>query len=128
VALAGFGLDSLIETRLGSGRITTVAASAGPHLSFSDAPPFNWPRWGDYSFAQPDPDGYGVWLATEYIPPAADQDPHPGRTHVTAACREGGWKLGRRSQSPVAFEPFNGASKPAAASADLGLPKTRLER
>ena len=62
-------------TRLGSGRITTVAAGTGPHLSFSVAPSFNSPRWGDYSFAQPDPDGYGVWLATEYIPPAADQDP-----------------------------------------------------
>src|SRR6185312_2876088 len=62
-------------TRLGSGRITTVAAGTGPHLSFSDAPPFNSPRWGDYSFAQPDPSGVGVWLATEYNPPAADQDP-----------------------------------------------------
>jgi hypothetical protein len=62
-------------TTLGSGRITTVAAGAGPHLSFSDAPPNDTARWGDYSFAQPDPDGNGVWLATEYIPPAADQDP-----------------------------------------------------
>jgi hypothetical protein len=62
-------------TRLGSGQITTVAAGAGPHLSFSDAPPFNSARWGDYSFAQPDPDGNGVWMSTEYIPPAADQDP-----------------------------------------------------
>jgi hypothetical protein len=62
-------------TTLGSGKITTVAAGAGAHLSFSDAPPFNEPRWGDYSFAQPDPNGGGIWLATEYIPPAADQDP-----------------------------------------------------
>ena len=61
-------------TTLGSGRITTVAAGAGPHLSFSDAP-YDTARWGDYSFAQPDPDGNGVWLATEYIPPAANQDP-----------------------------------------------------
>ena len=53
-----------------------MAAGAGPHLSFSDAPPYNTARWGDYSFAQPDPDGYGIWLATEYIPPAADQDPY----------------------------------------------------
>ena len=60
---------------LGSGKITTVAAGAGPHLSFSDAPPFNEPRWGDYSFTALDPDGSGVWLATEYIPPKADQDP-----------------------------------------------------
>ena len=62
-------------TTLGSGRITTVAAGAGPHVSFSDAPPYDTARWGDYSFAQPDPDGNGVWLATEYIPPTAHQDP-----------------------------------------------------
>jgi hypothetical protein len=62
-------------TTLGSGRITTVAAGAGPHVSFSDAPPYDTARWGDYSFAQPDPGGNGVWLATEYIPPTAHQDP-----------------------------------------------------
>ena len=66
---------SAAYTALGSGKITTVAAGTGPHLSFSDAPPFNEPRWGDYSFAQPDPSGIGVWLATEYIPSAADQNP-----------------------------------------------------
>jgi hypothetical protein len=60
---------------LGSDAITTVASGAGPHLSFSDAPPFNEPRWGDYSFTALDPDGSGIWLATEYIPPAANQDP-----------------------------------------------------
>jgi hypothetical protein len=60
---------------LGSNRIITVAAGAGPHKSFSDAAPFFDPRWGDYSFAQVDPSGAGVWLATEYIPPAGDQDP-----------------------------------------------------
>src|SRR6201996_4150775 len=63
-------------TLLGSGRITTVAAGSGPHLSFSDAPPFNSARWGDYSFVAPDPDGSGLWLATEYIPPKADWDPY----------------------------------------------------
>ncbi len=42
---------SAAYTRLGSGRITTVAAGTGPHLSFSDVPPFDEPRWGDYSFA-----------------------------------------------------------------------------
>jgi len=62
-------------TRVGSGRITTVASGAGAHLSFTDAPPFNQPRWGDYSFVAADPAGTGIWLATEYIPPAADQDP-----------------------------------------------------
>lgn len=63
-------------TTLGSGTITTVAAGAGPHLSFSDAPPYDTARWGDYSFAAIDPDGTGIWLATEYIPPAAFQDPY----------------------------------------------------
>jgi len=62
-------------TTLGSNTITTVAAGGGPHVSFSDAPPFNQARWGDYSFAVPAPDGKGIWLATEYIPPAAFQDP-----------------------------------------------------
>jgi hypothetical protein len=66
---------SAAYTTLGSSKITTVAAGAGPHLSFSDAPPYNESRWGDYSFTALDPDGSGVWLATEYIPPASDQDP-----------------------------------------------------
>lgn len=65
---------SAAYTVLGSHRIFTVAAGTGPHLSFSDAL-FNEARWGDYSFAQVDPNGTGIWLATEYIPPAADQDP-----------------------------------------------------
>jgi hypothetical protein len=64
---------SAAYTVLGSHRILTVAAGTGPHLSFSDAL-FNEARWGDYSFAQVDPSGLGVWLATEYIPSAADQD------------------------------------------------------
>jgi hypothetical protein len=58
------------------GPVRTVAAGAGPHLSFTDAPPYSTPRWGDYSMAVPDPDGSGIWMATEYIPPAADQDPY----------------------------------------------------
>lgn len=62
-------------TTLGSNTIRIVAAGAGPHVSFSDAPPFNSARWGDYSFAVPAPDGRGIWLATEYIPPTAFQDP-----------------------------------------------------
>jgi hypothetical protein len=66
---------SAAYTVLGSNRIKTVGAGTGPHLSFADAPPFNSPRWGDYSFAQVDPSGAGVWLATEYIPSAADQNP-----------------------------------------------------
>jgi hypothetical protein len=67
---------SAAYTTVGSGRITTVASGAGPHLSFSDTAPYFEPRWGDYSFVALDPTGSGVWLATEYIPPAADQDPY----------------------------------------------------
>jgi hypothetical protein len=62
-------------TTVNSPTIKTVAAGAGPHVSFSDGPPFNQARWGDYSFSARDPSGNGVWLATEYIPPAASQDP-----------------------------------------------------
>jgi hypothetical protein len=61
-------------TTLGSNTVTVVAAGAGPHMSFSDAL-FKVARWGDYSFAALDPDGSGIWLATEYIPPTAFQDP-----------------------------------------------------
>jgi hypothetical protein len=60
-------------TTLGSKKITTVAAGAGPHVSFSDVL-FNEPRWGDYSFVAPSPNGKGVWMATEYIPAAPDQN------------------------------------------------------
>jgi hypothetical protein len=66
---------SAAYTTLGSRTITTVAAGTSPHVSFSDAPPYNTPRWGDYSFAALDPSGSGIWLATEYIPAASDQDP-----------------------------------------------------
>jgi hypothetical protein len=31
-------------------------------------------RWGDYSFAVPDPNGTDLWMATEYVPPGL-QDP-----------------------------------------------------
>jgi hypothetical protein len=33
----------------------------------------NATRWGDYSFAVPDPTSHSAWLATEYIPPASSQ-------------------------------------------------------
>ncbi|HEY7143552.1 MAG TPA: hypothetical protein VH637_04835 [Streptosporangiaceae bacterium] len=58
---------------LGSQTITTVAAGSAPHQSFTDSPPFSNARWGDYSFAVPDLENGGVWLATEYIPPPAFQ-------------------------------------------------------
>ena len=61
-------------TTVNSPTIKTVGAGAGPHVSFAEVQ-FNQARWGDYSFAVPDPSGNGVWLATEYIPPPASQDP-----------------------------------------------------
>jgi hypothetical protein len=65
---------SAAYTVLGSHRIIRVANGTGAHVSFSDVL-FQQARWGDYSFGQVDPSGAGIWLATEYIPPAANQDP-----------------------------------------------------
>jgi hypothetical protein len=48
------------------GRIRVVAGGSGPYDP-------NATRWGDYSFAIADPSGDGIWMATEYIPPAARQ-------------------------------------------------------
>jgi hypothetical protein len=66
--------QSAAYTVLGSHRIVTVANGTSAHVSFSDVL-FAQARWGDYSFAQVDPSGVGIWLATEYIPPVANQDP-----------------------------------------------------
>ncbi|HEX9040747.1 MAG TPA: hypothetical protein VF838_06920, partial [Trebonia sp.] len=62
-------------TVLGKPAITIVGAGSGPHFSFSDAPPFNSPRWGDYSWATTDPVTGNAFFATEYIPPTAEYDP-----------------------------------------------------
>ncbi|MGH3294863.1 MAG: hypothetical protein ACRDP7_23995 [Trebonia sp.] len=59
---------------LGRPGIEVVALGSGAHLSFSDAPPFNSPRWGDYSWAAPDPESSQIWMATEYIPPTSEWD------------------------------------------------------
>ena len=61
-------------TTVSSSTIKTVGAGTGPHLSFSPVL-FNESRWGDYSFAAVDPSGKSIWMATEYIPPPASQDP-----------------------------------------------------
>jgi hypothetical protein len=61
-------------TLIGKPAITIVGAGAGPHTSYADAPPFNSPRWGDYSWATTDPETGGIWMATEYIPPASEWD------------------------------------------------------
>ena len=58
------------------GAIHIAASGNGPHLSFSDTiPVIGTPRWGDYSAAVLDPNGADIWLATEYIPAPASQDP-----------------------------------------------------
>jgi hypothetical protein len=57
---------------LGRPGIHIVGAGSGPHLSFSDAPPYSTPRWGDYSWAGPDPESGQIWMATEYIPPTSE--------------------------------------------------------
>ena len=43
-----------------------AAAGTGPYAKDST-------RWGDYSFAVPDPTSDAAWLASEYIPPVASQ-------------------------------------------------------
>jgi hypothetical protein len=59
---------------LGRPGIEIVGLGSGPHFSFADAPPFNSPRWGDYSWAAPDPESSQIWMATEYIPPTSEWD------------------------------------------------------
>jgi hypothetical protein len=43
-----------------------AAAGTGPYDAKAT-------RWGDYSFAVPDPTSDSAWLATEYIPPKSSQ-------------------------------------------------------
>ncbi|MGH3265648.1 MAG: hypothetical protein ACRDNS_27060 [Trebonia sp.] len=59
-------------SQLGRPGIQIVAPGSGAHLSFSDAPPYDSARWGDYSWATSDPESGQIWMATEYIPPASE--------------------------------------------------------
>jgi hypothetical protein len=61
-------------TAIGRPGITIVGPGSGPHTSFADAPPFNSPRWGDYSWATTDPESGDIFMATEYIPPTSEWD------------------------------------------------------
>ncbi len=54
------------EGRRSFAPVKVVAAGTGPYDP-------NATRWGDYSYAVLDTSGRSVWLATEYIPPAASQ-------------------------------------------------------
>lgn len=64
---------SAAYSALGSGVINIVAAGTGPHLSFADGAPFFRARWGDYTAASVLPGTHGIWFATEYVPPLANQ-------------------------------------------------------
>ncbi len=48
------------------GPIRIAAPGSGPYSPVST-------RWGDYSFATLDPNGEGIWLATEYVPAVSRQ-------------------------------------------------------
>jgi hypothetical protein len=50
------------------GSLNLAAAGTGPYNLDST-------RWGDYSWAIPDPSGGSFWMATEYIPPLSSQTP-----------------------------------------------------
>jgi hypothetical protein len=61
---AAFALLSANGSNFGTP--TVAAAGTGPYDPAAT-------RWGDYSFAVPDPTTDAVWMATEYIPPVASQ-------------------------------------------------------
>jgi hypothetical protein len=50
------------------GSLHLAAAGTGPYDP-------NATRWGDYSWAIPDPSGNSFWMATEYMPPLSSQTP-----------------------------------------------------
>ena len=72
--LSPAGITFVRLRREGRPGIEIVGLGSGPHFSFADAPPFNSPRWGDYSWAAPDPQSGQIWMATEYIPPTSEWD------------------------------------------------------
>jgi hypothetical protein len=58
------------------GSIHVAAAGTGPYDP-------NATRWGDYSWAIPDPSGSSFWMATEYVPPLSSQTPDRARNWGT---------------------------------------------
>ena len=78
------GDAAMVFTLTGSTRFPSVAfsvlAAAGsdfsaPAVAIAGTGPYDkdGTRWGDYSFAVPDPSADAAWLATEYVPPKASQ-------------------------------------------------------
>jgi hypothetical protein len=61
------------------------AQFATPALAAAGTGPYdvNATRWGDYSFAVPDPTSDTAWLATEYIPPVPSQTSNGARNWGT---------------------------------------------
>jgi hypothetical protein len=70
----GFSVLKAGATDFGSPAI--AAAGTGPYDAKAT-------RWGDYSFAVPDPTSDSAWLATEYIPPKTSQTSTGGRNWGT---------------------------------------------
>lgn len=58
------------------GSLNLAAAGTGPYDP-------NATRWGDYSWAIPDPSGSGIWMAIEYVPPLSSQTPDRARNWGT---------------------------------------------
>jgi hypothetical protein len=63
-----------------------AANFAAPAVALAGTGPYdvNATRWGDYSFAVPDPASDSAWLATEYIPPLSSQTSTRTRNWGTA--------------------------------------------
>lgn len=60
-----------------SSRPNDNATFSAPHITALGASPYVdvFFRWGDYSWAAPDPVNGDIWMAAEDIPPVADQAP-----------------------------------------------------
>ena len=88
----------MVFTLTGTSRFPSVAfsvlAAAGsgfsaPAVAIAGTGPYDkdGTRWGDYSFAVPDPSADAAWLATEYVPPKASQTSTRARNWGTGVIR-----------------------------------------
>jgi hypothetical protein len=84
IAVTGNGAAAMVMTLTGAtffpsavyAVLRSGASSFGNiHMAAPGTGPYdpNATRWGDYSWAVPDPSGNSFWMATEYIPPVASQ-------------------------------------------------------
>jgi hypothetical protein len=60
-----------------SSRLSDDAPFSAPYITARGVSPYMdvFFRWGDYSWAAPDPVNGHIWMAAEDIPAVADQDP-----------------------------------------------------